>query len=295
MKNTMMMFTMLSAVGYGQITLPEGTKVRLRLEQAVSSATAQQGHEVEFSVAEDVNLGDITVIPQGARAVGSILEAQPSRRMGRAGKLEFSIERVRSVDGKYIPLRYTQTSFKGKGRGVTTGAVTAGIAIAFLPAAPIALLIKGKDVNVPRGSTYTVFTDAPLSVKTPAAKADPVSGSPAAAPVTYAPSEAPASMLNAVQYTPIASRPSATPATLTITSPQPGAEIEINGAFVGSTPTVLNVPAGMHRIVVRNGAAVWQRDLQVSAASNIAVHASFNSVAIPGRTGNALRVSAVED
>ena len=165
---------LIAAAAFGQVTLPEGTKLRLRLEQSLSSATAKQGHEVEFTVLEDVTQDNITVIPMGARAVGTILQAQEHRRMGRAGKLDFSIERARAADGKYVALRYTQTAVKGSGRALATGLVAAGVGLVFLPAAPIALLIKGKDIEVSRGTTYEAFTDTPFTLQKPPSRPNPL-------------------------------------------------------------------------------------------------------------------------
>ena len=44
-----------------QLTLPEGTKIRVRLEQDLSSATAEEGQPVQLSVAEDVRVEDVAV------------------------------------------------------------------------------------------------------------------------------------------------------------------------------------------------------------------------------------------
>ena len=143
-----------------QTVVSEGTKVRVRLEQQISSATAEEGQVVEFIVTDAVREGDRIVIAEGARATGVITEAQAKRRLGRAGKLDFSIERVRSVDDQWIPLRYAVTKKSGHSHAVATGIVTAGVAAAFWPAAPVFLLRKGGDVTINRGVSFDVFTDA---------------------------------------------------------------------------------------------------------------------------------------
>src|SRR5689334_11716863 len=89
------------------IQIPNGTKISCRLEQTISSATADEGQPVQLSVTENVKIGDVVVIPQGALVQGAIVEATAKRRMGRTGKLDFSIDKVRGGDGEYIPLRYT--------------------------------------------------------------------------------------------------------------------------------------------------------------------------------------------
>jgi hypothetical protein len=55
---------------------------------------------------------------------------------------------------------------------------------------------------------------------------------------------------------------------LTITSNPSGADIEINGAFVGDTPSTIDVSAGMQQIVVsRSGYAAWTRNLKTTGGT----------------------------
>lgn len=134
-----------SSVAFGQVILPEGTRVRVRLEQTISSATAEEGQSVNLSVADNVKIGEIIVIPQGSTCVGTVTQALPKRRMGRTGKLDFSIERVVAVDGTSLPLRYSPTKREGGSKAGTAGALTAGAAIIFWPAAPVFLLMNRRN------------------------------------------------------------------------------------------------------------------------------------------------------
>src|SRR5215472_6577848 len=122
-------FVLLSVLSCSaQIVLPEGTKIRVRLDQNITSATAEEGQTVEFSVTDPVRVGDTVVISEGARVTGVITQAHEKRRLGRAGKLDFSIDRVRTVDNQWIPLRYTVTKKSGQSHALRTGILTAGVA-----------------------------------------------------------------------------------------------------------------------------------------------------------------------
>ena len=239
-----------------QIILPEGTKIRVRLDQNISSATAEEGQTVEFSVSDPVRVGDTVVIAEGARVTGVITEAHEKRRLGRAGKLDFSIDRVRTVDNQWVPLRYTVTKRSGQSHAVRTGILTAGVAAVFWPAAPVMLLWKGQDITVNRGVAFDVFTDTSHSIgaATPAAGISP---GPEAPPPPISPA------------TPGAS------ATISIMSSSATAEIEVDGEFVGNAPATLRLATGTHRIVVRNGAKSWQRTLQVNAGNTISLNATL--------------------
>jgi hypothetical protein len=236
-----------------QVVLPEGTKIRVRLDQNISSATAEEGQTVEFSAADAVRVGDTVVIAEGARVTGVITQAHEKRRLGRAGKLDFSIDRVRAIDNQWVPLRYTVTRKSGQSHAVRTGILTAGVAAVFWPAAPVMLLWKGQDININRGVAYDVFTDTNHSIGAATAAAG-ISPGPAASLPMLAGTSGPS-------------------ATVSITSSSAAAEIEVDGAFVGNTPTTLQLPNGQHRIVVKHGLKSWQRTLQVNGGSTISLNA----------------------
>ena len=86
------------AIENASATIPEGTKVRVRLEQQLSSATADEGQPVQLSVVEAVFVNEVEVIPSGASVHGAVVTAVPKRRMGRTGKLDFSIYACRLSD-----------------------------------------------------------------------------------------------------------------------------------------------------------------------------------------------------
>ena len=188
--------------------------------------------------------------------------------MGRAGKVDFSVEKVRAADGEYVPLRYTMQKKQGEGKGTSTGIMTAGAAVLFWPAAPFILLRKGKDVTINKGMVFELFTDQDHTIGGAAA----AGFSAPAPPVNLAPAR-PQVMLAGQQTS---GSPPAAPvelASLNITSDLPGAEIEVDGVFVGSTPSTARVGPGMHKITVKHGPQVWSRDMMVQPNGNVNVNA----------------------
>jgi len=165
MKKTvgLLLLTVLSCCA--QALLPEGTRIRVRLEQSISSSTAEEGQAVELSVADSVKVGDAVVIAEGAHVIGTITQAHEKRRMGRAGKLDFSLDRVKAVDNQWVALRYTVTRKSGQSHALSTGILTAGTAAVFWPAAPVFLLRKGQDVAINRDVTFEVYTDRNYTIK----------------------------------------------------------------------------------------------------------------------------------
>jgi hypothetical protein len=293
MKRILPLMLALVSLCAAQIAVPEGTKVRIRLEQTVSSGTAENGATLEFAATQAVEIGGAVVIAEGARATGTVTQAVERRRMGRSGKFDFSIDRVMATDGKWISLRYAPNKARGEGRGISTAVVTAGIGLVFWPAAPVGLLIKGKDVTVNKGTVFEVFSDenvtvsgyVPGSAQATARALYPVANPSGAhpgslsVPVSYQTQLAQAYQPQEVQSDRAGNDGSAS---LSITSSAARAEIEVDGAFVGNTPSTIRLPAGAHDIRVSAGSQVWNRAVRVSAGSTITLDAAFAGKAAVG-------------
>lgn len=63
-------------------TLLDGTAVKLRLSENLTSATAKTGQQVSFEVLEEVDVEGMPVIAKGAQALATITMAEPKRTMG---------------------------------------------------------------------------------------------------------------------------------------------------------------------------------------------------------------------
>ena len=254
-------------MAWANLTIPNGTKLSCRLEQTVSSATAEEGQQVQLSVTEAVKVNGQVIIPQGAPVLGTVVLAQGKRSMGRSGKLDFSVDKVRAADGEFIPLRYHMNKKQGEGKGMSTGIMTAGAVVLFWPAAPFLLMRKGKDVTINKGIVFEVFTDQDHTIGN-ATISGPVAPAP---PQTLAPGQ-PQIMMAGQQQSAVAG-PAVQLATVNVTSDLAGAEVEIDGVFVGSTPAATKLAPGVHKIQVKHGAASWSRDLMVQPGGNVNVNA----------------------
>jgi len=187
--------------------------------------------------------------------------------MGRTGKLDFAIERIAAVDGTSLPLRYHPTKKDGGSHAVAAGVLTAGAAAVFWPAAPVFLLMKGKDVTINWGMIFEVFTDQRFTLSPKAstiASAGATTVQPAQ-PVTT-PGPAPTAPLP----------PAPATATVTVKSEPDGAEVELDGAFIGSTPATLQIASGPHAVTVKKGSAFWNRTVQIQPGSAITLNAPLS-------------------
>lgn len=222
-------------------TLLDGTPVKLRLSETISSADAKVGQEIPFEVVEDISVDDVVVLPKGATAIATVTEAEHKKSMGRAGKLNISISYARLKDQEKVALRAVKDSKGGGHVGAMTGAIVA-TSIVFFPAAPLFLFIHGKDISIPQGTEITAFVEGDMHLDMAKFGAAPAASAQPAAPAAQA--------------------------SILIDSTPPGADIEIDGGFVGNSPSTVSVAPGSHQIVVKKkGFADWTKTLNVTGGN----------------------------
>jgi hypothetical protein len=228
-------------------TLEDGTPVKIRINRTVSSADAQVGDTIDFEVLEEVRVNDVLVVPKGGLAFATVTAAQAKRRMARGGKLDINIDYVRLVDDEKAALRAVKELKGGGHTGAMTGAIVA-TSLVLWPAAPFFLFMHGKDITIPKGTEITAYANGDM--KLDIARFQPSLPASAAPTVMASASAAGASGQSQLQ---ISSTPDA-------------ADIEIDGSFVGDTPSTVGVAAGQHQICVKkSGFKPWERKITVSS------------------------------
>ena len=216
----------------GPLKVPDGTSLRLSLTETLSSATNEVDNPVHFEVTEDVKVGGVVLIPKGSTAVGHIVEAEPRRRMGRAGKLNFTVDHVKAPDGSNLRLRASSTR-KGEDK---TGTVIVGTVLL----SPLFLIMRGKDITIPKGTEIAAYIDGDREI---------ASSTPGAVPTGVA----------AIAFAP----------TVSFGSTPDGADITVDGKYMGSTPSTLQLTPGDHTILIEKATfRPWKRTMTVSAGSS---------------------------
>jgi hypothetical protein len=233
------------------LVLEDGTPVKLRTNRTISSADAQVGETIDFEVLEDVSVNNVLVIAKGGIAFATVTEAQAKRRMARGGKLDINIDSVRLVTSEKAALRAVK-EVKGGGH---TGAMTGGIvatSLVFFPAAPFFLFMHGKDTTIPKGTEITAYVNGDMKLDLAKFQAAQPSLNAASAQASAA--------------VPAGTSDPKTGAEMEFSSTPSGADVEVDGNFVGSTPSTVGVTAGSHQIVVKKtGFKPWQRKVDVSS------------------------------
>jgi hypothetical protein len=138
-----------------KISLKEGTEVKLKFADNLSSKTASEGDPVNLILDEDIKIGDVTVAKAGCKAVGTVTNAKKAGMMGKAGELNMRLEHLTVGDDK-VRLRGSKGK-EGQGKEGTAVALT----VLF---APIGLIKHGKNVEVKAGTPLTAYVDDTVSL-----------------------------------------------------------------------------------------------------------------------------------
>jgi hypothetical protein len=248
-----------SAKGF---VLEDGTPVRMRINRTISSSDAHVGDTVDFEVLEDISVNGTLVIPKGGLAFATVTAAQGKRRMARGGKLDINIDYVKLLSSDKAALR----AVKDMSGGGHTGAMVGGIvatSIVFFPAAPFFLFMHGKDISIPKGTEITAYVNG--DTKLDLAK---FQSSAAGQQLAVSDTARPAATATSAKFQ-MESNPS-------------GADIELDGSFVGNTPSDVQVPEGEHAITVKKaGFKDWERKIKVNAGSSVHLNAELEKT--PGQ------------
>jgi hypothetical protein len=135
------------------------------------------------------------------------------------------------------------------------------------PPAPVFLLMHRKDVNIPKGTEVTAYISGDVKLDPAKFQPAPLVPLPPVPTTQQVPSSSPAATPNGgpTGTAPVSSDQGAA-AELEVSSTPDGADIEIDGNFVGSTPSTLGVAAGPHQLSVKKaGFKPWERKITVTS------------------------------
>lgn len=107
------------------ITLPAGTAIPIRITQTLDSATTQTGDKFTGSVASDIVVDGLVVLPQGAPVTGHVDEAKDAAHFKGSSLLTISLSSI-SHRGERIDCSTEPYSKEGAGRGKNTAEKTGG-------------------------------------------------------------------------------------------------------------------------------------------------------------------------
>jgi hypothetical protein len=118
-----------SADSNGQITIPAGQSLLIRMIDGVDSAKNHVGDIFHASLETDLVLGNTIVARKGTDVYGRLANSQKSGTF--TGKSELQLELARLViDGHDYPVVSSDYTLQGKGQGASTAKKVGGVAAA---------------------------------------------------------------------------------------------------------------------------------------------------------------------
>lgn len=140
----------------GSFTLPAGAGVLVTIEEKVTSKKSEKNQKIKASVAQDVVVDDAVLIKKGTPVIARVGDVDAASLGGSGGSLKVAVDSTTAVDGQTVPLNYESQTKEGKDtRGVSVTGLFTGWG----------LLSKGKNVEIPAGTSVEAKTTAAVAIK----------------------------------------------------------------------------------------------------------------------------------
>ena len=88
-----------------KIKVPERTVIPVKLSRSVKGAELAVGQSIDFEVSMDIIVDKYVVIKRGAPAYATVTTAQKAGYVSQGGKLGFSMDHCKAVDGSRVYLK----------------------------------------------------------------------------------------------------------------------------------------------------------------------------------------------
>ncbi len=148
----------------GTVNVPDGTEVEVQLTNTASGEELKVGDIVDFTVVRPIQVGGVTVFEKDAAGRARITTAKRAGHWGNAGKLEWAMQDVMSVDGNRVSARFTQRQI-GDSKGGTVAVAAVATSVLLGPLGLLWGLKKGKPSIIPAGNRYSVFVNGDTKIK----------------------------------------------------------------------------------------------------------------------------------
>lgn len=153
------------AIMLNEQSLPADTLVKIKLETAIDSKTANSGDSVRYQVAEDVFVDGVLVLPKGAAGEGQVTKVSRSHNFGRDAKVEIDFVAVSAVDGSNVATFLGEKAQKeSESMAIAAGATLAGLVVLGPVGVVTGAFVKGKEVNIPEGTEMYIQTKEDMTI-----------------------------------------------------------------------------------------------------------------------------------
>lgn len=109
----------------GQITVPAGTRILIRMIDSIDSSKQKSGYRFTASLETNLQVGDRIVAPRGTTVYGRLASASSAGRMSGSSELTLELTDI-LIGGTAYPLLTSTYEIKGSGEGSKTAKKVVG-------------------------------------------------------------------------------------------------------------------------------------------------------------------------
>jgi hypothetical protein len=109
----------------GNVTLPAGQSLLVRMIDSVDSSKNHVGDVFHATLETDLNVGNFLVARKGTDIYGRLAEAKEAGHMAGSAELQLELTRM-VIDGRDYPVLSSDYTLQGKGRGKNTAEKVGG-------------------------------------------------------------------------------------------------------------------------------------------------------------------------
>ncbi len=144
-----------------KVTIPAGTKLKVKLKKKLSSRTSKKGELVPMVIANDVFINDsILVMTKGGIVSPTIKNVRRSGRFGRTGYINLDLSSIEAMDSTLVKVSIDDAGEKYDKKKI--GMAAGASALGYVVLGPIGLaggaFIKGGEIEIPEGTEFDIVT-----------------------------------------------------------------------------------------------------------------------------------------
>ncbi len=156
----------------GPVTVNAGTRLMIRMENALDTGKTKSGERFTCGLEADLVVNGVVVAPKGSRVYGKVLESVKAKRVRGTAKLLVELTDI-TIKGQLQPIVSEQLGYEGDrsgtvkkvGAGAAVGALAGDAGKGAAVGGALAVLTKGKQIQIPAGTLLEFRLAQPLSVK----------------------------------------------------------------------------------------------------------------------------------
>ena len=141
------------------LKLEEGTIIVVKSMSNISSKTISYGESLDFVCADDIFVNNKLIFKKNSNIKAKVEKIDNAKILGKEGVLEIKFNSLTAIDGQEIPIEAVYGKLKGS--NITGTAVNLSIFLS-----PLFLFLKGKEAEIPIGSTMEVYTTRESFIRT---------------------------------------------------------------------------------------------------------------------------------